>query len=228
MNSTNIKPLIGLLGVLVAAMSADFNEFVSQTALIDVRGAFGISYDPGLWIESLYTTGVALGMALAPWNAVTFTLRRFTLFAIGLACVATALVPFAPNLPSLLALRLIQGLSGGLTVPLLMTTALRVLAPSIRIYGLAAYALTITFTPNISPSLAALWVDVVNWRFAFLEALPLDAIAALLVWYGLPQDMPRYDRLHQFDWRGALLMMVGLKRLRAMNDIGFRFRTGRR
>src|SRR5246500_2040374 len=28
-------------------------------------------------------------MALAPWNAVTFTLRRFTLFAIGLACAAT-------------------------------------------------------------------------------------------------------------------------------------------
>ena len=32
MNSTNIRPLLGLLGVLVAAMSADFNEFVSQTA----------------------------------------------------------------------------------------------------------------------------------------------------------------------------------------------------
>jgi hypothetical protein len=34
MNSTNIRPLIGLLGVLVAALSADFNEFVSGAALI--------------------------------------------------------------------------------------------------------------------------------------------------------------------------------------------------
>ena len=46
----NIRPLIGLLGVLLAAMSADLNEFVSLTTLTDLRGALGISYDPGLWI----------------------------------------------------------------------------------------------------------------------------------------------------------------------------------
>jgi DHA2 family multidrug resistance protein len=127
------KPLVGLLGVFVAALGADFNEFVSLTTLTDVRGALGISYDPGLWIESLYLTGTAVGMAFAPWNAVTFTLRRFTLCAIGLACAATVLIPFAQNLQALLALRVIQGLSSGLTIPLLMTTALRVLPPQIRI-----------------------------------------------------------------------------------------------
>ena len=206
----NIRPLIGLLGVLLAAMSADLNEFVSLTTLTDVRGALGVSYDPGLWIASLYITGAAVGMAFAPWNAVTFTLRRFTLFTIGLACVVTVLIPFAQNLQALLALRVIQGLSGGLTIPLLMTTALRVLAPQIRIYGLAVYALTVTFTPNISISLAALWVDVMgDWRFVFLQAVPLDAIAAVLVWYGLPQNPSRYERLPQFDWRGALLILVG-------------------
>jgi MFS transporter, DHA2 family, multidrug resistance protein len=204
------KPLVGLLGVFVAALGADFNEFVSLSTLTDFRGALGIGYDPGLWIASLYITGVSVGMALAPWNAVTFTLRRFTLFAIGLPCVATSLIPLAPNLPALLTLRLVQGLSGGLTIPLLMTTALRVLAPQIRIYGLALYALTVTFTPNISISLAALWVDVMgDWRFVFLQAVPLDAIAAVLVWHGLPHDTPRYERLRQFDWRGALLLAVG-------------------
>ena len=70
----NIRPLVGLLGVLLAAMSADLNEYVSLTTLTDVRGALGVSYDPGLWIASLYITGVSVGMAFAPWNAVTFTL----------------------------------------------------------------------------------------------------------------------------------------------------------
>jgi DHA2 family multidrug resistance protein len=206
----NIRPLLGLLGVLLAATSADLNEIVSAVALNDVRGALGISYDLGLWIESLYVSGMALGMAFAPWNAVTFTFRRFTLFAIGLGCAATALIPFVPNLQALLPLRLIQGLSGGLTIPLLMSTALRVLTPSIRIYGLAIYALTITFTPNIGVSLAALWTDVMgDWRFVFLEAIPLDAVAAVLVWYGLPRDRPHYERLRQFDWRGALLIFIG-------------------
>src|SRR5260370_18710917 len=171
MNSTNIRPLIGLLGVFVAALSADLTEFVSGGALIDYRGALGISPDPGLWIDSLYVTGTALGMAFAPWCAVTFTLRRFTLFAIGLACAATTLLAVAPNLQAIMTLRLIQGLSRGLPIPLLMTTALRVLPPSSRLYWLALYALTITFTPNIRLSFAAMCCDRVHdWHLVCLRA----------------------------------------------------------
>jgi MFS transporter, DHA2 family, multidrug resistance protein len=111
--------------VLVAVLSADLNEFVSGAALIDVRGALGISADPGLWIDSLYVTGTALGMAFAPWCAVTFTLRRFTLFAIGLACTATTLLAVAPNLQAIMTLRLIQGLSGGSGTPVVRPYFLR-------------------------------------------------------------------------------------------------------
>ncbi|ACL61216.1 MFS transporter [Methylobacterium nodulans] len=204
-----LKPLIGLLGVLVAALNAQFNELVMAAALADVRGAFGISHDPGLWIGSVYASGVVFGMALGPWLAVTFTLRRFTLFAIGLVCGTTLLIPFAPDLSVMLGLRLFQGLGGGFTIPLLMMTALRVLTPPIRLYGLAIYALTATFSPAISSSIAALWTDIVDWRFVFFEALPLGALAAVLVWHGLPQDHSRYERLHQFDWRGALLLAIG-------------------
>jgi DHA2 family multidrug resistance protein len=202
------KPLIGLLGVLVAALNAEFNELVLATALVDVRGALGISHDPGLWIESLYSSGLVLGMALGPWLAVTFTLRRFTLFAIGFTCCATLLIPFASDLSVMLGLRLFQGLGGGFTIPLLIMTALRVLAPSVRLYGLAAYALTATFTPAVSTSIAALWTDIVDWRFVFFEALPLGASASVFVWYGLPQDLPRFERLRQFDWQGFLLLAV--------------------
>jgi MFS transporter, DHA2 family, multidrug resistance protein len=46
MYSTNIRPLLGLLGVVVAALSADLNEFVSAAALIDVRGALASAQIP--------------------------------------------------------------------------------------------------------------------------------------------------------------------------------------
>jgi MFS family permease len=108
-------------------------------------------------------------------------------------------------------LRLIQGLSGGLPIPLLMTTALRVLPPPIRLYGMAIYALTITFSPNISISFVAIWTDVLHdWHLVFLQTIPLESVAAALVCYGLPLDTPRYERLRQFDWRGALLIIVGV------------------
>src|SRR5215468_5681091 len=172
----SMRPLIGLLGVLIAAMSSEFNEMVTSTALIDIRGALGIDYDAGTWIESLYSAGLAIGMAFAPWCAVTFTLRRFALCIVAVVSASTLLIPLALNLQAVLILRVIQGFAGGLTIPLLMTTALMVLPPSIRLYGLAMYGLTATFTSPFSASLAALWTDVIgDWHFVFLAALPLSA-----------------------------------------------------
>lgn len=204
----SMRPLIGLLGVLIAAMSSEFNDTVTSTALVDIRGSLGIDYDAGTWIDSLYSAGLAIGMAFAPWCAVTFTLRRFTLCVVAVVTASSLLIPLALNLQAILILRVIQGFAGGLTIPLLMTTALMVLPPPIRLYGLAVYGLTATFTSPFSASLAALWTDVIgDWHFVFLAALPLSALAAALVWYGMDPGEPEYDRLKVFDWRGALLMV---------------------
>ena len=204
------KPLLGLVGILIAAITAEFNDGVTSIALIDVRGAMGISYDPGTWIQSLYVSAEIVGMAISPWQLVTFTLRRWTLFSIALCGLSSALIPFSPNIEAIYALRLLQGFSEGLIIPLLMTTALRVLTPQIRLYGLALYALAATFTPAMAATLAALWIDIVmDWRFVFFEAVPLCALAGVLVWYGDPQDEPHYERFHVLDWRGVVLLAVG-------------------
>jgi DHA2 family multidrug resistance protein len=213
---SQIQQLIGLLGVLIAAIMAELNDQVTSLALTDIRGALGISHDPGEWIDSLYLSASVIGMALSPWFLVTFSLRRFTIFAISLNIVSTLLIPFSSTINVIYLLRLLQGLAGGLTIPLLMTTALRVTPPSIRLYGLAVYALTATVTPGLALSLAALWTDVSDWRFIFLEMVPLGAVAAALAWFGLPQDPMQYARFRLFDWRGALLIIVGFGALTTM------------
>jgi MFS transporter, DHA2 family, multidrug resistance protein len=205
----DIKPLFGLGGVLIAAMASEFNDQVASIALADVRGALGISHDSGTWIESLYVWAEIVGMATSPWLAMTFTLRRWTLFAIALCGTSGVLIPFSPNVEAIYALRLLQGLAGGLIIPLLMTTAFRVLTPSIRLYGLAVYALTATLTPALAATVAALWADMVDWRIVFLQAVPLCSLAGVLVWYCLHQDQPKYERFRMLDWRGALLLVIG-------------------
>src|ERR1700726_2344650 len=153
----DIKPLFGLVGVLIAAMTSEFNDQVTSIALTDIRGALGISHDSGTWIESLYVSAEIVGMAISPWLLMTFTLRRWTLFAIALCGASSVLIPFSPNIEAIYALRLIQGLAGGLIISLVLTTALRVVTPKVRLYGLAVYALTAPFTPALATTVAALW-----------------------------------------------------------------------
>src|SRR6202035_4462183 len=110
-----------------------------------------------------------VGMAVSPWLAMTFTLRRWTLFAIALCGASSVLIPFSPNIEAIYALRLLQGLAGGLVIPLLMITTFRSLTPNLRPYGLAIYALTATLTPALAETVAALWTDIVDWRFVFWQ-----------------------------------------------------------
>ena len=212
----DIKPFFGLCGVLLAAMTSEFNDQVTSIALADVRGALGIGHDSGTWIESLYVSAEIIGMAISPWLLMTFTLRRWTLFAIALCGVSSVLIPFSPNIEAIYALRLLQGLAEGLIIPLVMTAALRILTPNVRLYGLAVYALTATFTPALATTVAALWTDIVDWRFVFWQTIPLCSLAGVLVWHCLHQDQPRYERFRMLDWRGALLLVIGTGALSTM------------
>jgi len=218
-----LAPLVGLAGILVGVLAVEFNDQVLTISLEDVSGHFGLGHDSATWLATIYVVGEIVGMATGPTLATIFTLRRFALFAIATATLPTLLMPFAPGPGTLLALRLIQGLSGGFMIPLLMMTALRVLDPKIRLYGLAAYALSATAAPSFATALAALWTDILfDWRFIFFGIVPFATIASVLVWFGLDQDELRLSKLQTFDWIGTLLVLIGLGGLAIILEQGDR------
>lgn len=199
------RTLVGLLGVLLAVLMAGFNETIVRIALADIRGEMGISQDHGSWLLSVYSAASVCAMAFASWFAVTFSLRRFTLLAIAAFMLLGLLSPLAPNLPSLLCLRVLQGLAGGALPPMLMTVALRFLPADIKLYGLAGFAMTATWGPSMGTPLAAFWVEYVGWYWAFWQVLPLGVLSMLAVAWGIPQDPVRLERFRQFDGRGLVL-----------------------
>ncbi|RLU06171.1 EmrB/QacA family drug resistance transporter [Pseudomonas prosekii] len=200
-----LRIIIGLVGVLLAVLVSGLNEMVTKVALADIRGALAIGYDEGTWLVASYTATSVAAMAFAPWCAVTFSLRRFTLCAIGLFTLLGVLCPFAPNYESLLLMRIVQGLAGGALPPMLMTVALRFLPANVKLYGLAGYALTATFGPGLGTPLAGLWTEYAGWQWTFWQIIVPCLIAMAAVAYGLPQDPPRLERLKQFNLRGFLL-----------------------
>ncbi|WP_242097173.1 MULTISPECIES: MFS transporter [unclassified Sphingomonas] len=215
---------IGLLGIVLAAIAAQLNDQVLSIALPDVAGGMGLSMDQASWLRTLFVTGQVVGMCMAPSLGIAFSFRRFALFAILMNLVPTLLMALGGGVAPVLILRLIQGLASGFTIPLLMTVALRVLGPEVRLYGLAVYAMTATLTPNLATSFAALWVDGLrDYHWIFLQPLPFCTLAAACVWWGMEQEPPQYDRLRRFDWTGVALVAAGFGSLTIVLEQGDRF-----
>ena len=200
--------MTGLIGVLLTVIGSELNDQVATAALADITGGFHISHDPGTWFESLYISAEIVGAGISSWFLVTLSLHRWALVVTTVAGVSTVLIPFSPDVEALYALRIIQGVAGGAAYPLLLTTALRVLKPATRLWGLALYALTATFTPGISTPLAGLWTLLVGWRWVFFEAAPVFTLSGLLIWAGVPREAPKLERFRKIDWRGMLMMIV--------------------
>ncbi|MBP6344369.1 MFS transporter [Neisseriaceae bacterium CLB008] len=205
--------ICGLVGVLLAVLMASINESVTKIAMPDIQGALFITPDEATWLTTLYTAMSVSAMAFTPWFANTFSIRLFASWAIGLFMLFGLLSPFAPNYETLLALRMLQGLTGGSLPPLLMTCALRFLPPNIKLYGLGCYALTATFGPTIATPLAAFWLESFGWAWSFWQAIPFSFLALVFVAYGLPQDPLRLERFQQFNWLGMLLGLPAISML---------------
>ncbi|MBJ9975803.1 MFS transporter [Pseudomonas sp. S75] len=208
-----LRVIAGLFGVLLAVLCAGLNETVTKLSLADIRGAMGIGADEGAWLLAVYAAASVSAMAFSPWLATTFSLRRFTLVAIGAFAVLGLVQPWAPNLHCLMLLRVLQGFASGALPPMLMSVALRFLPPGIKVYGLACYALTATFGPNLATPLAGLWTEYVGWQWAFWQIILPSVLAMACVAWGLPQDPLRLERFAQFDWRGVLLGLPAIASL---------------
>lgn len=218
-----IRQLIGLAGILIAAMMAGFNNRVGALALADVRGALGLGLDNASWLTTVYTAGELVAMPFSGWFAITLSIRRFNLWMLGVCVALAAVLPFIRNLDLLLAMRFVQGIASGTTIPLLMMAALKFLPPSIRLHGLALYALTATFAPQLSTWLAGHWTDGwFDWRWVYWQIIPLAAIAASMVAWGLPREPIQAGRFREANWFGMACGVAALSLVVVTFDQGVR------
>jgi MFS transporter, DHA2 family, multidrug resistance protein len=196
------RVVVGMVGVLIAVMMSGINDHVTDIDMMDIQGGLLVGHDEGAWMRALFQAGQVIGMAFAPWCAVTFSLRRFCLVMTAALALLGLAFPFVTEVGSLYALRATQGLVGGFLPPLLITVALRYCPPSIRLFGFSGYALSSTFGPNMATPLAAWWSDYAGWPWIFWHIIPFCAVSLAAVTYGLPQDPLRLDRFRSFDWFG--------------------------
>ncbi|MEU9503658.1 MFS transporter [Streptomyces sp. NPDC048196] len=120
---------------LFAAGVATFALLYSTQALLPaISGDLGVSPDQASWTVSAATFGLALGVI--PLSAVSERFGRRTLMtaSLSVASVIALLVPFAPSLGVLIALRAVQGVA----LAGLPASAMAFLAEEVRAKALVA------------------------------------------------------------------------------------------
>ncbi|QHF29065.1 MFS transporter [Pseudomonas sp. R32] len=142
------------------------------------------------WTSNLYMLGLTLVIPLGTWLAARLGERQTLLLSLALFGLGSALAGSAGSIEGLLAWRLLQGLGGGLLIPVGQAMAYRLYAPEQRHHLTSLVMMVALLVPAVSPALGGVVVDQGSWRWIFLAMLPLTLIAGVLVLAWLPANLP--------------------------------------
>ena len=203
-STTTRSVLIPLIAIILGTFMVILDSTVVNVALPTLGRV--LASDLGLlqWVISGYMLAQAAVIPLAGWLSDRFGAKRVYLISLVLFTLGSALCGLAPSAPILIATRVLQGLGGGMLMPIGMAVLYRLTPPERRgtIFGL--FGLPLMVAPALGPLLSGYLLQYADWRLIFLINLPVG-IAALLVGRQVLPNMPAGRAAGALDTLGIIL-----------------------
>ncbi len=160
------------------------------------------------WTATGYTLALATVIPLTGWAADRFGTKRLYIMAIAMFTAGSALCSTAQSLEMLVTFRVLQGLGGGMLMPLGMTILTRAAGPERLGRVMSILGVPMLLGPIFGPILGGWLIDVASWHWIFLINVPIGIGAVIYAYLVLDRD--EVHPSESFDFVGMLLLSPGL------------------
>src|SRR5215468_1288388 len=198
-----------LIASILGSSMAFIDGSVVNVALPSIQADLGGGLATQQWVVDAYL--LTLGSLILVGGSLGDIFGESRVFAIGVASFAgvSVLCAVAPDAPSLIVFRGLQGAAGALLTPASLAMITATFTGTARGNAIGQWTSWSGITFILGPTLGGWLVDVSTWRLIFLINLPIAA-ATLLI-------LMRLGGLHQarredlrVDVPGAILCTAGL------------------
>ena len=169
---------------------------------------FDVSVATIQWVSTGYLLALSMVIPLTGWAVERFGARRLWFASLGLFLAGSVLSGAAWSAGSLIAFRVVQGIGGGIILPVGQTMLARAAGPQRMGRVMSVVAVPALLGPVLGPVIGGLIVDAISWRWIYVN-LPVGAIALLAAWRWLEPDAHRQPDA-PIDALGIALLSPGL------------------
>jgi EmrB/QacA subfamily drug resistance transporter len=195
--------------VVLGSIMAILDTTVVNVALPTFQTEFKLNdYSTVAWTITGYTLALAAIIPATGWAADRFGTKRLYLTALSLFTLGSVLCSMAWSIEALIGFRVLQGLGGGMLMPLGMMIMTRIAGPHRLGRLMAILGVPMLLGPIMGPILGGWLIDAASWHWIFLINLPLGIIGLIYALYALPKDTAHPTE--RFDFIGMAMMSPGL------------------
>ncbi len=160
------------------------------------------------WVVTGYMLALAAVIPLTGWAAERFGARRMYVTSLILFTAGSALCGLSTSTTELVIFRVIQGLGGGMIMPLGMMMMAGAAGPQRMGRVMSVVSMPMMLAPILGPTIGGLIVQNISWRWIFYVNVPIGLIAVIAALRLLPHGKSGSPR--SLDFRGLALVAVGL------------------
>ena len=179
-----------------------------NVALDTLSRDFGTSVTHVQWVATGYLLALAIMIPLSGWATDRFGGKRVWMLSIGLFLAGSMLSGAAWSISSLIFFRVLQGIGGGMIMPVGMTLLTRSAGRGRIGRVMGALGVQQLLGPVLGPVVGGVLVEHAGWRWIFFVNVPIGVLAIVAAARFLPRASPQ--PCERLDGRGFLLLSPGL------------------
>jgi EmrB/QacA subfamily drug resistance transporter len=196
--------------VILGAIMSVLDTTIVNVALDTLSKDLNTPLDGIQWVVTGYMLALAAVIPVTGWAAARFGARRLYLISLVLFTAGSALCGFAWSAESLIAARVLQGLGGGMLLPIGQMILVRAAGPRNMARVMSAIGVPIVLAPVFGPTLGGLLIEHAGWQWIFFVNLPVGVAAVTAALRLLPHDEASPATAGRLDATGLALVATGL------------------
>ncbi len=214
-----------LANVMIGTFMVVLDATIVNVALPKIMATFGIPIDTAEWVLNGYLIAFSVMLPASGWFADQLGYKKIYMFALFLFTLGSFLCGTAWNESALILFRVLQGIGGGLLMPVGMAIVLHEFPFEQRGTALGFWAIAAAGSVSFGPLIGGYLVDRFNWNAIFYVNVPFGFMGILATLMILREYWSEHVR--RFDFIGFISMaafMVSL--LLALADGNAAWNTG--
>jgi EmrB/QacA subfamily drug resistance transporter len=211
MNTDRIEPHVWRIAavVVVGAIMSILDTTIVNVALNTLSHDLHSTLADIQWVATGYMLALAAVIPVSGWAAGRFGAKRLWISSVVLFTLGSILCGLAWSTGSLIAFRVLQGVGGGMIMPVGQMVLTRAAGPARLGRVMSVVGLAMVLAPIFGPTVGGLLIDHLDWRWIFYVNVPIGLIGVVMGSRLLPDSEVGVERT-RLDRLGFALLAAGV------------------